>query len=182
MAGSTVKIRLKAGGREIEVEGQRTDVDDLLGKWWHSDGDAGDEVERETPVAKKSGAKRKPRATENKETGDEGAADDDPHEIAGRIKEDKRFEIFAEKVLHARNLYNKVALISWFEDRPLSTGAIHKTLATLRVKLDQGNVSRTLQSNKFMADKKRERGGRAKYSLTAPARSAFEKWLLADGR
>jgi hypothetical protein len=31
---ATLKVRLRAGDREIEIEGNRSDVDDLLSKWW----------------------------------------------------------------------------------------------------------------------------------------------------
>ena len=44
----TLKIRLRAGVREIEIEGNRSDVDDLLSKWWTSVDSAQTENETET--------------------------------------------------------------------------------------------------------------------------------------
>jgi hypothetical protein len=35
MAATTIKLRLKDGQREIEVEGAKNEIDALLERWWH---------------------------------------------------------------------------------------------------------------------------------------------------
>lgn len=50
----TLKSRLRAGVREIEIEGNRSDVDDLLSKWWTSVDSAQTENETENAEAQKS--------------------------------------------------------------------------------------------------------------------------------
>ena len=46
----TLKNRLRAGVREIEIEGNRSDVDDLLSKWWTSVDSAQTENETENSI------------------------------------------------------------------------------------------------------------------------------------
>ena len=53
---SVIKIRLKSGGREIELEGERVDMNlSLFEKWWEgSDAANGDEEENSEPPERRS--------------------------------------------------------------------------------------------------------------------------------
>jgi DNA-binding XRE family transcriptional regulator len=48
MSTDLVKIKLREGDREIEVEGRRSDVDQILERWW----DNQDETPADTPQAR----------------------------------------------------------------------------------------------------------------------------------
>lgn len=60
-----VKFRLKAGMREIEIEGPRNDVDDILQKWWTPSGEGdnspqGANADEVLPLKPARSARRKP--------------------------------------------------------------------------------------------------------------------------
>lgn len=187
MSGGTVKVRLRSGGREIEIEGPRTDVDDLLEKWWvpseqPAEEDDGDENGTRDPPTPNKAKRRRSRSRSSERRHSEG--DDssvDSQNIANSIKEDSRFPTFEKKILHLRDRYNKVALVVWHAGIPLTSGDIHKTLKALLVRINLAHVSNTLTSNKFLPDRARARGGPpTRYVLTGAAKAAFESWLTAD--
>lgn len=183
-----VKVKLRAGNREIEIEGDRTDVDELLEKWWVAAPAVDDEPAEEAqgdpkmPLKKKKTRSIRPA---NSDSATAGAADTfDPNGLANKIKERDDFDVIARKLIHAKGEnYNKIALILWAANSPLTSGQIHRALGSLDVKIDLPTVSKTLKANmsKFLTSTQRRAGGPpAEYRLSAQAKSEFENWLTAD--
>ena len=84
-------------------------------------------------------------------------------------------------MLHKKDVYNKLALVCMYADKPLTSGQVTKVLNALDVKADQGQISNMIKKNsgKFTASAARKKGGviRPKYKLTSHARSDFETFL-----
>lgn len=182
---NTVKVRLRSGEAEIEIEGSRGDVDQLLELWW--------QPARINPASASSasnskstskGKRSSPQTATSTSSSEPSEATIDVNAIANRVKESEHFSAIERKILHApRERYNKVAFPIWFADQPLTSGDIHRLLLALGVRIDLPAVSIGLKSNlkKLTTDRARKQGGApAAYQLTSKARSDFEKWLLAD--
>ena len=85
------------------------------------------------------------------------------------------------KVLHQKNIWNKVALVLWCNDEPLTSGDVHRTLSNLDVNVSLPNVSDRLKENSSKLTKSgaRKRGGAVvRYKFTSQARKEFGDWLL----
>jgi hypothetical protein len=178
---SDVKARIRWKDNEIEFQGTKTEVDGLLESWWtRLQAPAGDGPEFALPSRKKKVRKSPSAPTEPAEsTGDTFSAS----VFANALKEEAKFPHYSDKVLNKKDGYNKVALVCWYEDDPLTSGEISNALKALDVKADQGFISRTIKANsgKFTASHPRKKGGgtRPKYKLTSHARAEFEAWLGA---
>ena len=175
---STVRLRLKNGHREIEVEGSKSEVDDLLRTWWtksvESEEGAGS-VGRE----KKPSARRRVRNTGAKQ---ETEADQKFNAVplANALKEDPNYPKWEKHVLHKSNVFNKIALVTSVSDEPLTSGQIATVLKALDIKADPGNISNALKKNsgKFLSSSVRRSGGSPPtYRLTSQARGDFDQWL-----
>jgi len=108
----------------------------------------------------------------------------DPNSIANQIKERKDFGNLQQKILHKKDSYNKIALILWISDTPLTSGQIHRVLEALDVRMGLPQVSKGLRANisKFLTSAKRQAGGPpATYRLSAQAKADFEARLRQDG-
>ncbi|WP_076833702.1 MULTISPECIES: hypothetical protein [Bradyrhizobium] len=176
---SSLKVRLRSGDAEIEIEGSRGDVDQLLERWWQL------KAASSAPPARVNGAaktRRKPSQRANSEA-DTLDGSLDVNAIANQVKENEHFSEIEQKILHASGQrYNKVAFAIWFVNQPLTSGDIHRLLSALGVRITLSAVSVVLKSNmkKLTTDRARSRGGApAAYQLTAKARADFESWLLA---
>jgi hypothetical protein len=181
-----VKIKLRAGVREIEIEAVRSDVDSLLERWWqehHSltDTEATD-GDTSAPTLLKQKKKRPRSALKDAVSDADGAFD--PNAMANQIKEHQSFDLIAKKIVHARgDRYNKIALVLWIAEKPLTSGQIHRVLEALDVRISLPNVSDTLKANmsKFLTSVQRRAGGPpANYRLSAQAKADFEKWLAQN--
>ncbi|MCA6118138.1 hypothetical protein J6524_25145 [Bradyrhizobium sp. WSM 1738] len=180
-----VKIRLRSGDAEIELEGARSDVDHLLERWWQQLGPS--KGRRESP---EGGSGREERKASSRRpapavpTDSKTANGPDPTDVANRVKESEHFRQIERKILHApRDLYNKAAFPLWFSDEALTSGAVHRILEALDVRIDLPSISRVMKkhSKQFLLSGKRQRGGApSAYRLTANARSEFQKWLMAE--
>lgn len=184
MAGDVVKLKLKDGSREIELEGPIGDVDKLLVKWWGEAPEgspAGLGGQRKPPAAARArNARRSPVAGSG--TPPDGSFD--ANEIANRVKDSQDFGAVERRILHVDgDAFHKVAFPIWFVNQPLTSGAIHKILGALHVKISLPGVSKALERNikNFTTSKRREQGGPpAAYQLTAKARAEFETWLRSS--
>ena len=179
-----MKIKLKSGNEEIEVEGSKPEVDHALKEWWtrlghqlHTGGGKGGKPKEST--------KRSAHGGKGKAQSQVGGSDDEslnPVEIANAIKEDQKYALYEGHILHRKNFYNKMALVSMYSNTPLTSGEVAKVLRALDVKADRGNTSNQLKKNsgKFLATAARKKGGKGKvprYKLTSSARAKFEAWL-----
>jgi len=181
---SMVKIHLRSGSREIEIEATRSDVDALLEAWWRSapsnegtasEHDSGEaEAERKT----KRTPKKRPQSQNPNGSGQSGPL---PHQFANEIKQHADFDTYSKKIINApRDPKNKVFFVLWFTDRPLTSGDVYRILEALDVKVGLPKVSTIFKDNSgsFITDGKRQAGGPpVTYRLTAAAKTAFENWL-----
>jgi hypothetical protein len=176
---NNLKVRLRSGDAEIEIEGSRGDIDQLLERWWQLK-----EVSSAPPLRPNGATKprRKPAQANNEANTLDSSLD--VNAIANQVKESEHFSSIEQKILHASGQrYNKVAFAIWFVNQPLTSGDIHRLLTALGVRIGLPAVSVALKTNmkKLTTDKARKHGGApAAYQLTAKARADFESWLLAD--
>jgi hypothetical protein len=179
-----IKVRLRNGGREIEIEAGRTDIDELLEKWWTSASveDLNESGEQPATITRKSKPARKARSASS---ASEPSNAFDSNALANEIKQHKDLGLIEKKIIHVSgDSYNKIALILWIADEALTSGDIFRTLSGMDVKADLPTISKALKKNssKFLTSTQRKSGGPpATYRLSAQAKSDFEKWLLANG-
>lgn len=179
-----IKVRIKRGAAEIEIEGAHAIVEAALEKWWprlYGATTATDEADEgpPEPVTRIPKSQRR-RAKRAPSSGPNERPRFDPTPWVNKMKEDSRFTAFEEKVLHKSDRLNKILLVCWFVDQPLTSGEIQKILVTLGVKLSLAHVSTALSSNSssFITTGQRQRGGEPiRYTLTGKAKKDFETWF-----
>lgn len=185
-----IKVKIKVGNAEIEAEGPKADVEGILQVWWssleqrspHSDSAPHEQaVDRASP-------KRSPPKKSNAPSSDDDATNGefkfDPTQAANQIKQHQSFRAFRDRILHGTNRYNKVALVFYLLEEPLTSGDVDRVLSALGVKIGVGNVSTIIgkHSGDFMNSSPRKAGGAApKYRLTSHARSELEMVLNEAG-
>lgn len=183
---NAVKIKLRAGVREIEVEGPRADVDALLERWWNENDSStkADSTDAEVEDPKVQRQKKKRSRPIQRETESNAENTFDANALANQIKERQDFDRLTRKVIHAKgDRYNKVALVLWAAGEPLTSGQIHRVLDALDIRISLPNVSDTLKANmnKFLTSVQRRAGGPpASYRLSGQAKVDFEKWLAQN--
>lgn len=181
---TSVRIRLRSGSREIELEGPRLDVDALLERWWLSgeqrqeqDEDA---AELSEPRSGRTNRESRPKAKRAKVTPNGGVSPlFDVQAVVNKMREDVDYELFEQKVLHEKDSLNKLKLVCWFTRAELTTGEIAKILQELGVKIEQSNVSHTLRRarSEFLQDGVRRKGAIVRYRLAGKSNKDFETWL-----
>ncbi|MGD0139920.1 MAG: hypothetical protein ABSD28_13675 [Tepidisphaeraceae bacterium] len=179
---NVVKIKLRDGSREIELEGPRADVDALLKTWWQDEPfEHSASGNSDKPGAPKPASRRPPssRAGSPRSTSHGKAPPFDPQPIVNRMRDHPDFQIWEEKVLHQRNAIKKIKLVAWFSKEPQTTGEFHAILQGLGVKANQGNVSNSVKAaiSDFLQDGTRTRGAVVRYKLTSNAEKEFGAWL-----
>ncbi len=190
---SALKIRLKNGTREIELEGPKEDVAEFLEKWWTPEAQSNED--EDTTIVRDSSShnskRTKKRKTSRESSGGIAAdkpsdPDRDPNKIANDVKQDAKFSVIEQRIILAPgDIYNKVAFICWFVGRPLTSGDIYRALVALSIKIDLPRVSNILKKNmsNFLTSSKRISGGKpAEYTLSAKAKSDFETWLSSSAK
>ncbi|MHC4054681.1 hypothetical protein [Bradyrhizobium sp. 25ACV] len=180
---NAVKIKLRIGVREIEVEGPRNDVDALLERWWQ-DSDLPFKPAPEGAKATLERHKQKRTRQASRPIDDNADGAFDANATANEIKEHAIFDRITSKIIHAKgDPFNKVALILWISDQPLTSGQIHRTLEALAIRIGLPDVSKTLKKymSKFLTSAQRRAGGPpATYRLSAQAAADFENWLMKN--
>lgn len=180
-----VKVHLKAGSREIQVEGLREDVDELLAKWWTNsttDQEEQEEVRDSTiPSSSRSRARRK-RPAASTQTGKNGDPAFDSQPIVNAMREHHDHELWEKRVLHAKSAINKIKLVCWYHKQYLTTGEINAVLQGLGVKMSLPNVSNSIKSSlsDFLQDGARSKGAVVRYKLTGKAEKDFEARLNSN--
>ncbi|MBP7704966.1 MAG: hypothetical protein KA105_06730 [Caulobacter sp.] len=176
-----MRVRLQRGASSIEIDGEFSEVQQILDRWWVSSAAEEDEPENEVPAAKQSGkGEGKARRRRSAPRAASAVAKDgfDPRDIANKIKEDARFTTFREKIiLGDANRTQKAKFVVWFSDSPMSSGQVHKVLQAIDVGIDVSTVSKGLsaaRSDFIVTDGTYG----SEYRLTARAKEEFEKWLL----
>lgn len=192
---SNVKLRLKAGRREIEIEGSISDVEKLLTDWWHKgthvddandDEEEGDE-EDDTSTDESGGKKRTRKRTRSQPATGDGAVRQtfDATAFSNKVKQDKKFAIIKSKIIiGSPTVWRKTAFVFWYANKGLTSGDITRCLIALGIRTDLPAISKAINANKenFTLSGKRERGGGAvHYTLTEAARHEFEEWLNDAG-
>jgi hypothetical protein len=170
---SQVRIKLRSGDREIEIDGPRADVNELLEKWWTST-----PVGRTAPAGR-TAARRNPKPPTDKANGDDDTSAFDPSAVANELKENENYPLIEKKVFHQKaGHWEKTALILWITGESLTSGEIFKVLTELHVKTTHSRVSEALTNNtgRLIRDTK---GSKARSRLSGHAKTEFEKWLLS---
>jgi len=178
-----VRIRLRCADREIEVEGTRSDLDELVAKWWRAESsDAGSNTDRSDGSPGTQSPSRPRGKQSSKASNPTDEADAIALSIARRIKTHDQFELFESKVLHNNDRKRLVQLVSWIGGEPLTSGDIARVLQELQVKIDLSGVSKVLKrdANEYITDGRRSRGKTTRYSLSARASKDFQTWLGTD--
>jgi hypothetical protein len=188
-----VKLRLKAGSREIEVEGSLADVTTLLAQWWKPAGgtDSADEDEgdragegngatgkvRAARPRKKAPRARPPAAPSGSATDANGI---DTTVFANDVKSSPLFPKIEQKIIlgNASN-FQKFAFVQWFLKRPITSGDAQKALTALRMRIALPRLSEAISRNSTSLLTVNV-GGKVKYELTSLAIADFEKWFNAD--
>jgi len=184
VATDSIKIKLRDGASEIEVEAPRVEAEEILEKWWSRLTSANKTLR---PTQPSSGVPQLAKSkSENHATKTDGNSTAfDTNGLANSIKDHSALEKIEKKVIHVTGDYfHKVALALWSADRPLTSGQIHAVLAALQIKISLSAVSTVLDRNltSFITSAPRRSGGTPPtYQLTAKAKAEFEKWLLTDG-
>lgn len=181
-----VKVRLKVGSNEIEIEAARKDVDELLAEWWIKCVESDDKHDVNasrglTPPTKRRSTQRGSRqATVG---APEGRAVFDVQPTINEMREHKEHDMWESRVLHSKSAINKIKLVCWFCKKNLTTGEIQKILAGLGVKIGLPNVSNAIkaQLSDFLQDGARTKGAVVRYRLTGRAEKEFERWLTSNG-
>lgn len=197
---ANIKLRIRFGDAELEVEGAKSEVDALASDWWAR---VAGSVAAPSPspvsalqaphapratgkTARSTSAKRSSSSSTAAQSSDadgDGDADGgiDSNTIANKIKNSHDFDKHAAAILHARDRFAKVAFVCYSAGVPLKSGFIHKTLNALGVKISLSGVSDTLATNrnKFINSVPRKLGSAPAYALTGKAASDFKKVLDA---
>jgi hypothetical protein len=182
-SSNTIKLKLRAGDREIEVEGSRAEIDEILKTWWYSTPAEATPISRPRAARGNQSRLRRTEGTSqgSKANGGDNARDAfDFHGIAMSMKEDPRFSTFENEILHGMDQWRKVELVLWYVDRPLTSGQIHKILDSLDIKTTLPALSTVLKRKgmNLISNQQRRAGGTPPtYRLTSQAKNEFEKWL-----
>ncbi|WP_152613442.1 hypothetical protein [Inquilinus limosus] len=191
-----VRVRLRSGGSEIEVEASsRADVDALLERWWlpsiASTPDSSVAIAGGPRSGEDQAMPRTRARSERSIRADAGSAKEpeqsfDPNTIANEIKDHAQAALIETKIVHQTgDWYNKIAFVLWFVNQPITSGQIHKILLALHVRCDLPTISKAMKKNisKFITPKQRQAGGNTPptYHLSARAKVDFEKWLFTNG-
>lgn len=197
---SNIKIKIRVGNSEIEAEGAKADVDDLIKHWWERLAESRDlePADRSqstadeakdppnTPAKSKRPSTRRSSSSKSSSksstNGDSANAAFDANGLANRIKSDPSFHSHETTILHGTDLFNKILLVCLHANAPLTTGDIHKTLTALGVKAALSSISRQVgaKGNLFLNDTPRKSGSTPTYELTSVAKANFKKVL--DGK
>lgn len=191
---ATVKVKLKNGSREIELDGEMNDVESLLKRWWtpldaaEEDDESSDDGSKlpEQPARRGKTSKRRGRPAKTPASTPLNSPDParDANTIANAVKEHKDYDRFQNKIIVGdSSTYNRIAFVCWFVDKPLTSGDIYRALIALNVKINLPTVSTALKKNigNFITSTQRTVGGPpAEYKLTEKAKSDFMTWLKSD--
>lgn len=184
MEMAMIKLRLRHGNREIEVEGSRNDVDELLNVWWAvkttddgGDGDDGDDEVEASAVRRSRNGRKKSRSPSMPPSGNGAKFDSQP--LVNAMRENQQYDLWETKVLHAKDALAKVKLVCWYAKQPLTSGDIHRVLGGLDVRISLPRVSEAIKRgiSNFTQDGARVNGAIVRYKLTGKAEKDFQLWL-----
>jgi len=178
-----VRIRVRQGESEIEVEGPAAVVETIADKWWAALGEGHDSGDTPRP-RRKTGAAPHTRKEKTETSNSDESADStfDATKTANAIKDHEHHGWFVKEILHKRSLWKKVQLVLYIE-QDLTSGQIAKVLDELDVSASQPAVSRCLDTNgsSLKRDEARRKGKVPRYRLLAVSRSEFESSMGASG-
>lgn len=176
-----MKVRIQQGAASIEVEGEEAEVTTILSKWWNPSvviTAANEEFEEEV---NSKPAKRKPirRSPSKPAAPREVASKINAEDIANRVKEDRRFGIFKEKIIIGdASRLDRAKFVSWIVgDEYITSGDVLRVMLALSVKFDAPKASKAMTDSPsdWLKDTS---GPQVTYKLSAAARDEFEKRLL----
>lgn len=177
-----MKVRIQHGSSSIELEGDKEEISDILSNWWKpvpspdftADVDSGVD---EKPQPKRRTTKRP--AQRPAVSSKEGASKINAEDVANRIKEHERFDLFNSAfILSDAARSDRARFVSWIVgETPITSGDVARVMTALGVKFDAATASRAMSdaSRDWIKD---STGPQTTFRLSAPARHAFEQKLL----
>lgn len=177
-----MKVRIQQGSNSIEIEGDKDEVSAILESWWKPSfamAPANDD-----PAIQEQGASPKRRTTKRSAPRAPSAAREtssklNAEDVANRIKEDPRFDLFSKLfVLGEASRSDRAKFVSWFVgDTPITSGDASRVMIALGVKFDAPAASKAMSdsSRDWIKDSS---GPQTTFRLSAPARHAFEQKVL----
>jgi len=113
------------------------------------------------------------------ESVDTESASVDTNDIVNTMKERADFSELSSKVLHARDLWDKIRLILYFADSAMTSGEIYRVLQGFDIKTTLPAVSKKLKEmhGQLISSGTRRPGAVIRYKLSGPAKSEAEKWM-----
>lgn len=179
---TTIRLRLRDGDREIEVEGAREDVDDLLATWWTA-----------RAASKNSGAPKKPaKKPAAKKRGTTSQSAPNPHAqegvpvaaIVNAIHEADNYEAIETHILNKRGAAARILLCFVFAKQlgvqSLRTSDVEAITDGLGVKLHATNVAKSIREGlrKYLsADGVTRPGVPMNYKINRRGRQAYDKYV-----
>lgn len=180
-----IKLHIKVGTSEIQLEGKIDEVEKILSKHWEPYVETiistAPQAIIETPSKPQPQAKTRPRKTAKSRS--EPETKDGKRigyqNLANTIKGHKLSE---ELLKHAINStaspIHRIKGILFALEAPLSVGDIHEIQLELKMKADRGNILKTF--NKSMADFLKSGEKPVKFEMTQKATDDFAVWLNKD--
>ena len=179
-----IKVHIKLGSAEIDIEGDPKGVHDILERHWEPhvsaliSGTSGSEVSidviQEPNDAAPPAAKRRKR-TQSKTFQTPGKSDDSAleEEIANKIKASPSYEHIKKKfIIEKASLVDRAKLVMSFHDSGLTSGNVLRVLEKMGVRTDAPAVSKALSANKgeFLTS-----GSPTRYKMSGATEASFEK-------
>lgn len=127
--------------------------------------------------------KRQRRTTRRAKSGEktESPTGLDVNEVVNAVKSHDKFDIFYKKIIVGdASRAAKVKFVSWFVDKPLTSGDMQRVLNALGVKMDAPTASKAVADAQH--DLLKDKNGRITlFQLSAKARAEYDTWLMVSG-
>lgn len=183
-----MKVSIQSGNSSISVEGELSEVLEVLSTYWNGGArEAATEESEEiggSTEKEREGTRRpkKPRSSKKLNPQSKPASGVetrlDANAIANKIKTHARIQEIKEKILDVKaDWKNKCLLIAWIADVPINSGDVHRVLHELRIKSTLPALSTALSGNSTDLITQPGPNNSTLYLLTATAKSAFEEFL-----
>ncbi|MDE0590474.1 hypothetical protein OU789_11100 [Halocynthiibacter sp. C4] len=180
-----IKLQIKVGTSEIQLEGKIEDVELILSKHWEPYVDAiistpppqpievrGTDKPSATPKPRKGKATR----AKHKATSENGK---DYQELTNIIKEHAKFDALMSKAINANaSAIDRYKGVLFALDRELSAVDIANVLTELGVKADRSNILKSL--NKQTSSFFKNGSNPVCFRMTQKAKDDFTAWLSED--
>ncbi|MCK4624519.1 MAG: hypothetical protein KAV00_04355 [Phycisphaerae bacterium] len=170
----SVTMRHKIGEDELEITGPPAYVEEKIAEFvaQHS------QAQGDPPSKKRK--QRRVRKNHKQPASESKANAVDITAIVNRLKDQENYTLIQDRVLHKKDLWNKMRMVFLLVDDYLTSGDIHKVIAALDVKVSLSSVSIKMKDmiGSLLTSAPRKAGGApTRYKLSGPAKSSAQKWF-----